>query len=358
MKTTNNLSRRAMLGGMAAASASILAGGSRAFADGEKTRMGLADFSYIVRQRKENKSAKFPRFANALEMLEHLHDIGLGGLQIGVGGWQTEFAKKLRERREKMEMYIEGQIGLPKNEAAVENFNKQIEIAKEAGASVIRTVFTGARRYEFFVSAEQFNKFKDDSWAALQLAAPVAAKQKIKLAIENHKDLRSEELVDYIKRIGSEWIGVNFDTGNNIALLEDAEKTTELLAPYTFTLHLKDMAVDEYEDGFLLSEVILGTGFLDLKKIVDTCRRLNPSAQFNLEMPARDPLKVPVFTHKYWATFAELPATQLADTLAMVRKRKTAALPRPSKLPMEEQLAFEEEQIVKSMAYAREKLGL
>jgi len=39
-----------------------------------------------------------------------------------------------------------------------------------AGVSVVRTVFTGNRRYEYFDSAEQFKKFKDDSWTALKLA--------------------------------------------------------------------------------------------------------------------------------------------------------------------------------------------
>ncbi len=356
MNASPELSRRAVLGGIAAAA---LGGASSAFADDAKKRLGLADFSYIVRMRKENKSETHPRFANALEMLEHLHTLGYGGLQTSVGGWTKEFAAKLRDKCENFGMYIEGSMSLPKTDAAVADFNTQIEIAKEAGVTLIRSFFTGSRRYEFFESVEAFKKFKEDSWAALKRAEPIAAKQRIKLAIENHKDVRAEELVEFLKRLGSENVGVTFDTGNNIALLEDPETTTELLAPHTFTLHLKDMAVQEYDDGFLLSEVVLGTGILDLKRIVDTCRRANPSAQFNLEMPARDPLKVPVLTKKYWATFETLPGAQLADTLAMVRKRKSATpLPRPTQLPMEDQLAFEEEQIKKCLTFARENLGL
>jgi sugar phosphate isomerase/epimerase len=352
------LTRRQMLGALAAGAAT-LASSPRVFADGEKKRLGLADFSYIVRMKKDNRSEKFPRFASTLDMLEHLHELGYGGLQTSVRGWKKDFAAKLRDKREAHGMYIEGQIGLPKNEAGIPEFTASLEAAKEAGASVVRTVFTGNRRYEFFTSPEQFKKFKEDSWNSLKLAEAVVSKLKIRLAIENHKDLRSEELIDYLKRIGSEYIGVNFDTGNNLALLEDPEKTTALLAPYTFTLHLKDMGVDEYAEGFLISEVILGTGIIDLKAIVDTCLRLNPKVQFNLEMPARDPLKVPVFTKKYWATLDSLPATILADTLAMVRKKKSPTpLPHVSHLPLEEQLAFEEDQIKKCAVYAREKLGL
>ena len=37
-------------------------------------------------------------------------------------------------------------------------------------------------------------------------------------------------------------------------------EVVEALAPRAFTTHFKDMALEEYEQGFLLSEVPLGTG--------------------------------------------------------------------------------------------------
>ena len=46
-------------------------------------------------------------------------------------------------------------------------------------------------------------------------------------------------------------------------------------------------------------------------------------------------------------------------TLALIKKRKSKTpLPRVSQLPLDEKLAVEEDNIVKSIAYAREKLGL
>jgi 3-oxoisoapionate decarboxylase len=353
------MSRRAALGRIAMAAGVAVLGQTNPVYAEEKKRLGLADFSYIVRQSKDNKSAKAPRFTDAIAMLQHLSEIGAGGVQTGVRGWQLEFAKKVRDARERLGLYLEGQVSLPKTEADVARFTADVEAAKEAGAGVVRTVFMGGRRYEVFDAATPFKKFKEDSWTSLQLAEPVVKKLRMRLAIENHKDLRSDELIDYLKRISSEYVGVTLDTGNNIALLEDADKVVDALAPYTFSIHLKDMAVDEYEEGFLISEVVLGTGFLDLKRIVDVCRRANPGVQFNLEMPARDPLKVPCLTPKYWATFENLPGVHLADTLAMIKKRKAKTpLPRVSQMSLEEKLVVEEDNIAKSLAYARENLGL
>ena len=109
------------------------------------------------------------------------------------------------------------------------------------------------------------------------------------------------------------------DTGNNIALLEEPHAVVEALAPFAMSVHFKDMAVQPHADGFRLSEVPLGTGMLDLPRIISTLRRANPGIAFNLEMATRDPLKVPCLANDYWVTFPERKATQLEAALARVK---------------------------------------
>jgi sugar phosphate isomerase/epimerase len=152
-------------------------------------------------------------------------------------------------------------------------------------------------------------------------------------------------------------VGVCVDTGNSIALLEDPYEVVEAYATWAFSTHLKDMAVAEYEEGFLLSEVPLGEGFLDVKRIVTTLVRARPEVRFNLEMITRDPLKIPCLTPKYWATFDSLPGKQLARTLTMVRKEAPRKpLPTVSMLSQEQKLDLEEKNVRQSLKYARERL--
>jgi sugar phosphate isomerase/epimerase len=197
----------------------------------------------------------------------------------------------------------------------------------------------------------------------VSLAEPVLRKHQIKLAIENHKDWRFAEHIAWLKRLGSEWVGVCVDTGNNIALCEDSTELAEAYAPYAVFCHIKDMAVDEYEQGFLLDEVPMGEGLLDLPKIVGILRRANPNIIIDLEMITRDPLKIPVLTDKYWVTFdnsySPLPGRDLARTLAMVRaKRSKTPLPQLSQLSLEEQVKAEDANNLKCIAYARRYLDL
>jgi len=171
--------------------------------------------------------------------------------------------------------------------------------------------------------------------------------------------LRVAELLDVLKRLSSEAVGVCIDTGNNLALLEEPLTVVEKLAPFAISSHLKDMAVQEYEEGFLLSEVPLGEGFLDLKQIVSVLRRANSNLQFSLEMITRDPLKIPCLTEKYFATMPELGAPELAASLARIRRHaSTKPLPHTTGLTPTEQLALEEANVRECFTYARHELGL
>jgi sugar phosphate isomerase/epimerase len=192
----------------------------------------------------------------------------------------------------------------------------------------------------------------------LTLAEPVVARLDMRMAVENHKDWRAAELAAILKRLSSQHVGACVDTGNNVALLEDAQEVVDTLAPWAFSTHLKDMAVAEYEDGFLLAEVALGEGIFDIPRMVSTLRRARPEVHINLEMITRDPLKIPCLTPKYWATSDSLPARHLARALAMVRKRATPSLQRVTTLSRERQVALEEDNVRRSLAYAGKTLGL
>jgi sugar phosphate isomerase/epimerase len=256
-------------------------------------------------------------------------------------------------------MYFEGTVALPKNDADVARFDGELRVAAEAGATVLRTVCMNGRRYETYDAAEQFRQFADQAWKSLRLAEPVAARHKIRLAVENHKDWRVEEMLGWLKKLSSEHVGVCLDTGNSIALLEEPHAVVEAYAPWTFTTHFKDMGVTEYEDGFLLSEVPLGRGYLDLPRVVATVRKAHPEARLNLEMITRDPLRIPCLTKKYWATLGAVPGSVLADMLADVRRHKSPQpLPVVSGLDHRAQLEIEAANVTASLDYARAKLNL
>ncbi len=322
-------------------------------------KMGVSIASYAIRWRSEDGSKTYPGFTNALQVLEHCKSLDAGGLQTSVRGWSQDFAGKVRDAREKLGLYLEGQISLPKDDTDIDRFSTEVKHAKEAGADIIRAVCLSGRRYETFKSFESWTMFMEQSMRAMERAEPVMRRHKVKLAIENHKDWRIDELIEIMEHLGSEWMGVTLDTGNNMSLLEDPMTVVEKLAPYSFTTHFKDMAVESYEDGFLLSEVPLGRGVLNLPKVISLCERHNPEITFNLEMITRDPLKIPCLTDNFWETFMDVNGKDLAQMLRLVRETSPdKPLPKVSNKNPEERLAFEEENNRLSFDYAKEHLSL
>lgn len=321
--------------------------------------MGIVVHSYGIRWNSKVESQKYPGFANALDLMDHCHKIGAGGMQVLVKDWTSDFAKKVSTTSGKLGLYVEGSIGVPNSTADIPRFEQEVKNSKEAGVQVLRTVCSGGRRYETYHSMDAFQQLQKNALASLQLAEPILRKHKMKLAVENHKDWRAPELVSMLRQLNSEWVGVTLDFGNSISLLEDPMEVIQSLAPFAFSTHVKDMAMEEYADGFLLSEVPLGKGILDLPKIVALCRKHNPNVTFNLEMITRDPLEIPCLKNEYWATFSEVSGSELGRTLSMIRQhKKDSALPRISQLSPEDRLAAEEQNILACLEYSKNTLGL
>ena len=324
----------------------------------KEQKMGIVVHSYGMRWLSKTPSEKYPPFNNAMELMDHCYKIGAGGVQVMVKDWTEAFAKKVQAKREQLGLFVEGSISVPANESDLPRFESEIVRAKIAGVNIFRTVTSSGRRYEVYQNKNEVEDFKQRALSSLRIAEPILKKHKVKLAVENHKDWRADELVAALKQLQSEWIGVTLDFGNSISLLENPMEVVEKLSPFVLSTHVKDMGVDEYEDGFLLSEVPLGSGILALDKMFELCRKHNPAVAFSLEMITRDPLQIPCLKESYKNALEGVPQQDFTKTLKMVGKHKNKYLPRISSLSPEEKLAAEEKNVTDCIAYSKHKLLL
>jgi sugar phosphate isomerase/epimerase len=298
----------------------------------------------------------------SFDMVEHCHTLGMSGIETARPPATGEAQKALREKLEAYGMRVIFNVPLPRRKEDLDAFDTGVKSAKDCGAIALHAALT-QRRYEQFDTFDAFKKSFEQNQASVALAEPVLRKHRLRLAIENHKGWRAAEQAAWMKRVGSEYVGVCYDFGNNISLCETPQQTFELLAPLAVFCHIKDMAVESYADGFLLSEVPFGDGFLELKQMVETLRQRDPEMLFCLEMITRDPLKIPVFTDKYWATFDDtyspLPGRDLARTLALVRAHSPKKpLPHISGLSDVERVDAEDRYNRLCIDYGRKNLDL
>ncbi|MCA9136214.1 MAG: TIM barrel protein [Planctomycetales bacterium] len=323
----------------------------------QSTGMGLVIYDCNIRRKwLRQRDPKFDLF-EPLTFLKHCHAIGAGGMQANLGGMEADQLKRLREFASEKSLFVEAIVSPPKDESDLGRFEAEIVTAREAAVQAVRTVIMPGRRYERFQSLAEFREFEQRGRKMLELAAPIVEKHRVPLAVENHKDQRIDERIALYRHLDCEFIGACVDTGNSFALLDDPYGVIEALAPYAFTVHLKDQALAQSDDGFLLGDIPLGQGSFDLGRMVAILKKAKPRIRFSLELITRDALKVPCLTEEYWATMQQVPGSDLARTLRFVRDHP-AKLQEVGSLPPETQLELEDANVLASLKFAREELAL
>jgi 3-oxoisoapionate decarboxylase len=149
--------------------------------------------------------------------------------------------------------------------AAEADLARWIDVAARLGHPVMRiTLGSPASR-----GTEPAAVLVDRLVAPTARAAERAARAGIRLAIENHGDLRAEDLLEVLERVGSPDLGVTLDNVNLIRVGDDMLAGTRALAGRTLLVQLKDHPVTPHpaQVGGPLSTA-LGEGVAPLEGVI------------------------------------------------------------------------------------------
>jgi len=196
-----SIKRREALVTLSAAGSALLVPGLAAMpaeTSPHKTSMGIVTYAFGIHQ-KNQWGGRHQGLPPALAMLEECHRLGAGGIMVDLGAEDAPQATELRRRAEQYQMFVEGSISPPKTADDVNRFDGDVRIAQTAGAELARTAILPGRRYEQFKSLAEFREYEQSGLQSLQLAAPVLARHKFRLAVENHKDQRVSEKLETLK---------------------------------------------------------------------------------------------------------------------------------------------------------------
>ena len=349
-----NTRRDVMMGAAALAAASVPAFAATAAKSGQKSELGTSKtaLGHYLRDLGAKSGGKI----DPVQVVDYVHGLGGGGVQFTLP--LDADLKKLRARLEKNNMFLQGDLDLlTRHMNDLPAFEQALKNYKALGADCVRVVCFVGRRYETFSSLQQYKDWHSSAIASLDACLPVAERVGISLAMENHKDRAIDEEVEILQKYSSQHLGATVDFGNNIAMCDDPMDVVTKLAPYAKSTHMKNMAVQNYPDGFLLSEVVFEDGFMDIPAMWAVLKKANPAIKPVHEMITRDPLKVAVLTDKYWATWPDRSGKFLADTIRLVNANQSKKpLPIVSTLSPEAQLAAEESNNRKCFDWAKTAL--
>lgn len=102
--------------------------------------------------------------------------------------------------------------------------------------------------------------------SAIRDLVPEFRKRNIKLAIENHDRFKAGEFEKIILETDPEIVGICLDSVNSMGAGEGFETVSEILAPYTINLHVKDFTINRvsHKMGFVIEGCPAGKGMLNI----------------------------------------------------------------------------------------------
>lgn len=168
--------------------------------------------------------------------------------------------------------------------ASVKELKKLIKIARYLKLNFIRIKCSNILSCQRFRYKKKWSEKINKIIKILTTIKPLLKKNNIKIAIENHQDLDSDDLLLIINRIGKKYVGVNFDIGNAYATLEKPLDFFKKTYKHIINIHLKDYIVSKTNNGFKLSRVSTFDGNIDLKNIINYIKQKKINFLYSLEI--------------------------------------------------------------------------
>jgi sugar phosphate isomerase/epimerase len=147
---------------------------------------------------------------------------------------------------------------------------------------------------------------------------PRAAEHGIAVAIENHQDFGSAELLAFCEEAGGD-VGITLDTGNAFPVAEAPLPFARAVASRVRHVHLKDYRVQFTDQGYRLVRCVIGEGAVPFREILDLLLADGRSLTAVLEPGALQARHIRLFTPEWWRGYAPKDARALAEVLAAAR---------------------------------------
>jgi len=240
----------------------------------------------------------WPKQMDIWQLMDYMVELGLEGLHLDDKAFdsldETHFSK-VREYAAERNLYLEYNFALPskKYDSSVQHeIEEGISIAKAIGADVAKIGMNLSRPQP--VAASKFHPEVMQQLEAvvnrLQHAAPMAEDSGVKLAVENHTDAFSEEVIWVLDQVNHPWIGACIDTVNGLHVTENPIAAVENLAPRAFTNHFRDNKIIIKPYGFKLTGAAVGEGDLDMQRAYALIQKNPHVNRINIELDLQCPI--------------------------------------------------------------------
>jgi 3-oxoisoapionate decarboxylase len=247
---------------------------------------------------------------------------------------------------------------VPGGKVSVEELRQGLGVARALGAPTLRCTLSGVLCGDRRGFPGGWQSHVDRCIDVLEQVLPEAERSRVAIAVENHQDADSEDLLRICRRFGSRWLGVTLDCANPLAVMEEPVAFAERLAPYLRHAHLKDYTIHPAPEGFRLVRCALGQGVIDFPGLFRIFESQEWPITRNIEMAALQARTIPFLEASWWDEYAPRDVRQALPALELVWRSLRPAgeewrTPFERDAPAEELADYEWEQYRASVDYLR-----
>src|SRR2546430_6850909 len=313
-------------------------------------RIGLAVYGTVFSMGIHPASTRPP--IRSRQLMDRALVAGLEGVELPASLLQGEDIEDVVQYAREHGLFIT----LASGGYAPDKLMKDIELGARLGVGTVRTAVGGAKiGGDRRPLAGRWQSFLYEILVGLREATIIAERAGVNLAVENHQDLASEELLWLCESIGSPRRGITFDTGNTLAPAEEPMDFARRVAPYVKNGHLKDYQIYMCDEGYRLVRCPLGQGVVDFPTLFEILSETCPQVNMSIELGALAARHVRVLADDYWPDYPPRSAAQFAHVLRFVldNARPSGDWRTPFELnePVEAIIAYEDQQLAPSLAY-------
>jgi sugar phosphate isomerase/epimerase len=193
----------------------------------------------------------------------------------------------------------------------------QIPLAAALGARVVRVLVSPVLEGDRFAFTTDWPTHIHCVIAALRAVRPLAEAHGVTLAVENHQDATSDDLLTIVEGVGGDCVGVTFDATNALIVAEDPFVALERLGPAIRNIHLSDFYAYPTSQGWRLVRCALGAGDLDLRRLLDAVDQYAPHATCQIELVGHNARHIRLFEDSWWQGY---PPRDIRDVLPALRR--------------------------------------
>jgi len=256
--------------------------------------LGLHTYSFHLHGMGQNwggHELAWPRVMNIYSLMDEAKDLELDGLHITAVDCEStdeDNLKKISQYARNRGLYLEYNFSLNEEfDPRLNNtFGQAITIAKTLGADVAKVSLDLRRPRPLCASGHHPDVMRqlEDIALRLRVAAPAAEAAGVKIAIENHTESLSSEVLWLIDQVNHPYVGACVDTVNSVMVLEDPMKAIENLVSRSFTNHFCDHRIERDQFGCRFTGVACGDGDIDLKRVLDLIKTQSSMERINIEV--------------------------------------------------------------------------